>query len=75
MFGLAVLSGSYEMIIQALNTISDFTERATEDNIKQVFAQTKPALESYLAQIVAVASEQRAYHTFHSDNISAVFGS
>ena len=63
------------MIIQALNTISDFIERATEDNIKQVFDQTKPALESYLAQIVAVASEQRAYHTFHSDNISAVFGS
>ena len=38
MFGLAVLSGSYEMIIQALNTIHSFTERATEDNIKQVFA-------------------------------------
>ena len=75
MFGLAVLSGSYEMIMQALNTIHEFTEKATEDNINQVFTQSKPALESYLDQIRAVASDQRAYHTFHGDNISAIFGS
>lgn len=55
-FGVAVLSGSYEMIVQALNTIYDFTEKATEDNVNAVFALCKPVLESYLEQITAVTN-------------------
>ena len=74
-FGVAVLSGSYEMLVHALNTIHEFTEKATESNVNAVFAQCKPALESYLAQVVEVANKQKAYHTLHGDNISAVFGS
>lgn len=63
------------MIASALHTIQDFTEKATEDNIITVFQMIRPAIESYLAQILAVANERRAYHTLHGDNISAIFGS
>ena len=47
-FGLAVLSGSFEMISSALSTIQDFTDKASEENVNVVFGQCKPALESYL---------------------------
>ena len=36
-FGLSVLSGSFEMIMHALNTIKEFAEKASEENITAVF--------------------------------------
>lgn len=47
-FGLAVVSGSFEMIVQALSTIRSFCDKASESNIKDVFERTQPALKSYL---------------------------
>ena len=74
-FGLAVLSGSFEMIVHALNTVHDFCERSSKDNLTAVFTECKPVLESYLEQIKGVTMEQEAYHALHGDNISGVFGS
>ena len=73
-FGLAVLSGSFEMIMSALNTIHEFAEKASEENLNAVFSKSKEALESFLEQIKEVAKDQKAYHTLHGDNISAIFG-
>lgn len=56
-FGLAVLSGSFEMIVQALDTIHDFSKRAKSSNLEAVFTRCKPALESYLEQICEVVDQ------------------
>lgn len=74
-FGLAVQSGCYEMIVQALDTIYDFSQKASKDNLDTVFEKCKPGLEMFLEQIRGVASAQRDYHVLHGNNISAVFAS
>ena len=48
-YGLAILSGSYELIIKALDTIHRFSENTSEEVQKVVFGNCEDALKSYLS--------------------------
>lgn len=47
-FGLAVQSGCYDMILQALETIQNFVQKSNKDNLNTIFQKCKPGLEIYL---------------------------
>ena len=63
------------MIVQALDVIYDFSQKATQMNLDTVFEKCKAGLETYLEQIIGVANTQRDYHVMHGNNVSAVFAS
>lgn len=51
-FGLAVLSGNFEIIIQALETIHSFEKAATSASLRDaVFSKCSDQLKHYLNQI------------------------
>ena len=52
LFGLAVLTGSHELITKALDAMHEFEQKSTKKNAEEVFALCQPALKSYLAHVV-----------------------
>ena len=74
LFGLAVLTGSHELITKALDAMHEFEQKSTKKNAEEVLALCQPALKSYLAHIVHAVQGAPAYHAMHSQHLSAVYG-
>ena len=75
LFGISVLSGNFEHIIQALETVHSFEKAVTSKELSdKVFEKCGNQLKHYLRQIQQVSDECESYHAMVGTNISAVYG-
>ena len=74
LYGIAILSASYELIVAALDTIRQFTNNSTQSNSDKVFEKSQEALSHFLSHISDTFNKTRSLHYYSSEFECAVFG-